>query len=161
MRQLRATRCRKTAAQLCAAGANRHPDFAVAFYADDNGNGVADLAEVARTAITDNPTAGNEGILVWDAIPAGTALAATTADGQPQAGPNGFVVYSGDAGTTWYRTEAGAGGAAAVNRVGFFLPDAPANDTDEAVLTKDQQGFLSFRVVIDDPYTQASLCGTT
>ncbi len=96
-----------------------------------------------------------EGILVSDAIPSGSAYKAGSASGQPQTSPTGYVVYSSN-GTSWFRTEANAGGAAAITNVGFFMQDSgPIDTTLGNVLDPNQQGFLSFQVTVDDPFEES------
>lgn len=94
-----------------------------------------------------------EGVLVYDALPTDTELVTGTASGTPASNPTGFVVYSAD-GTDWYRTEAHAGGVAAITHVGYFMTDATADDNVLGdVLDPDQQGSFTFQVTIDDPFT--------
>jgi len=89
---------------------------------------------------------GVEGILVYDQIPTGTTYVSDSAEGAPSPG---FVVYSQN-GTDWYKNEDDAG---TVNYVGFFIPDAdPQNDEQEDVLDPDQQGSLTFKVTVNDPF---------
>ena len=115
------------------------------------------LAAKSITGITfDVAPLSRDGILLRDEIPTGTDFSAGSASGQPAGGPLGVVVYSTDSAATWSTTEPGT--PADVTHIGFFMPDAnPTDGISEAVLTSGQDGFLTFQVVVDDPFNEASL----
>jgi len=89
-----------------------------------------------------------EGILVYDQIPAGTTYKSGSASGQPT---NGEVVYSTD-GQTWTTSE-----PSSVAYVGFFIPDGNSTDgTLGEVLDPDQQGTFTFQVTVNSPFDASS-----
>jgi len=91
-----------------------------------------------------------EGILIKDPIPADTTYVSGSASGSPTTNPDGFVVYSED-GVNWFKDETKV--SEEVRFVGFFMPDEnPENNTNEPVLSPDQQGNFTFKVKVNDPY---------
>ena len=118
-------------------------------------NGTLAARGITGVAFDAAPLA-RDGVLVLDAIPAGTTLVASSASGTPTGGPLGQVVYSTDSATTWTTTEPGV--LTDVTHVGFFMPDAnEADGVSEAVLASGQSGFLTFQVILDDPFNEPSL----
>jgi len=85
-----------------------------------------------------------EGILVYDQIPTGATYKSGSASGEPSGGQ---VVYSTD-GTNWTTTE-----PSDVRYIGFFIPDSnPTDGTKGEVLDPDQQGTLTFQVIVNSPF---------
>lgn len=112
-------------------------------------------ARAATTPVNVDGT-NTDAILIKDEIPAGSSFVGSSASGQPGTNPTGYVVFSAN-GTTWFKTEAGAG---SVNYVGFLMEDdAPTDGNNSFVLDPDQEGYISFQVSINDPFddTDASV----
>ena len=106
------------------------------------------------------PENSAEGILVKDTVPAGSKFTVgDSASGAPSTNPKGYPVYSTD-GTNWYKTAADVIALpGTVSYVGFFMEDsAPADTTLQDVLAADQQGFLTFTVTVDSPFTEGDGC---
>jgi uncharacterized repeat protein (TIGR01451 family) len=97
-----------------------------------------------------NVETGVEGILVKDAVPSGSIYVSASATGTPTVNPDGFVVYSSD-GNQWFQDENALNGSVAY--IGFFMPDQnPQDDTLDPVLAPDQQGNLTFKVKVNNPF---------
>ncbi len=93
-----------------------------------------------------------EGILVQDRIPSGSKYVSGSANGIPVTNPQGFVVYSND-GVQWFKDEGKVNGE--IKFVGFFMPDStPTDNNSQPVLSPDQQGTLTFKVQIDEPFKE-------
>ncbi len=93
-----------------------------------------------------------EGILLLDQIPSGATYIKGSTQGTPTSNPAGFVVYSED-GVSWYKDE---NKPKDVNFIGFFIPDSNPQDNNlEAVLSPDQQGILTFKVMVNNPFDDA------
>lgn len=97
--------------------------------------------------------AGVEGIFLVDDIPDG----ADYYDGGIDAGTpvSGFVIYSSN-GTDFFQSVVNAGGAANISHIGFFIPDSdPLDDVLEDLFARDQEGFLTYQVTVEDPFLEA------